>query len=143
MTAGYALTNTGTQLRLGLANSLASWMSTNYPGLTGTAALSTSDPDHDGLTNLMEYALDSNPTISSQPPGVRAGNTLTFTKGAMAKADSNIAYSIEESNDLVNWTTPTGISPSGSVANNTNDIVYTFPSAPTRIFARLKVVQNP
>ena len=124
-------------------NTFSNWVSTNYPSLSGADALIGADPDHDGLTNLVEYALNTNPTTSSQPPGVRAGSTLTFTKGSMAKADSNIVYSIEESTDLVTWTTPTGISPSGTVANGADAITYTFPSAPTKIFARLKVIQNP
>ncbi len=35
-----------------------------FPTLTGNDALSTADPDHDGMTNLMEFVLDGNPTLS-------------------------------------------------------------------------------
>lgn len=81
--------------------------------------------------------------IQNTPPGTFSGSTLTFTKGTEAKADTNIVYSIDESTDLVSWGTPTGISRSGTVVNGADSITCTFPSAPTRIFARLKVIQNP
>ena len=61
----------------------------------------------------------------------------------MAKADGNIAYSIEESTDLATWTAPTGTAPSGSVSNGADTIIYTYPSGETKVFARLKVVQTP
>ena len=87
----------------------------------------------------MEYALNTNPTTSSQPPGTRVGSLLTFTKGTMAKADSNITYSIEESTDLVTW----GPATLGTAVNGADTITYTFPSGQTKVFARLKVVQTP
>ena len=138
VTPGYVLTRVGPQMFLSQA-SFAAWMSINYPGFTGANAQPGADPEHDGLTNLVEYALDLNPTVSSRAPGVRTGNTLTFTKGNMAKADSNIAYSIEESTNLVTWGAPT----LGSAVNGADTITYTFPSGKTNVFARLKVIQTP
>ena len=120
-------------------NTFANWMSTNYPGLVSPDNQPGADPDHDGLTNLVEYALNTNPTTSSQPPGTRVGSLLTFTKGTMAKADSNITYSIEESTDLVTW----GPATLGTAVNGADTITYTFPSGQTKVFARLKVVQTP
>jgi len=141
VTTGYALTNTGTELRLSLApsNSFDNWMSTYHPTITGSDALPTANPSHDGIINLVKYALDLNPSASSQPAGTHSGNTLTFTKGTMAKADSNLTYSIQESTDLATWTAPT----LGSVSYG-DTITYTYPtSGTTKVFARLKVVQTP
>jgi len=123
------------------SNTYNNWISA-YPGLSDSTP--TGNPSHDGISNLVKYALDLNPMISAQPPGIRslggkAGNTMTFTKGTMAKADSNIAYSIEESTDLVTWGAPS----LGSEVNGADAIVYTFPSRPTQVFVRLKVVQTP
>ncbi len=141
VTTGYQVTNTGTQLRLSLAptNTYTNWMSTNYPSLTGSDALATSNPSHDGLSNLVKYALDLNPTVSTQPAGTHTGSSLSFTKGTMAKADGTLTYSIEESTDLVTWGAPT----LGSATNGANTISYTFPSGQTKVFARLKVTQTP
>ena len=124
------------------SNSFATWMSTNYPALTGADALPTANPSHDGLSNLVKYALGLDPTVC-QSAGTRSGNTMTFTKGAMAKADGNITYSIEESTDLLIWTTPTGIYPSGTVVNGADSISYIFPLGLPEIFMRFRVTQTP
>jgi len=140
VTAGYTLTNTGTQLQLSLTptNTFSNWMNTNYPSITGSDALPGANPSHDGINNLVKYALDLNPTVSAQPAGTHTGSSLTFTKGTMAKADSNLAYTIEESTDLVTWGAPT----LGSVSYG-DTITYTYPSGHAKVFARLKVVQTP
>jgi len=130
-----------TGINFAVANAFGNWATIH--GLSGADAAPTANPSHDGLSNLVKYALDLNPAVSAQPAGTLSGSTLSFTKGAMAKADSNLVYSIEESTDLTTWTAPTGSSPSGSVSNLTNTITYTFPSGQTKVFARLKVVQTP
>ena len=115
-------------------NTYNNWISA-YPGLSDSTP--TGNPSHDGISNLVKYALDLNPTISAQPAGTHSGNSLSFTKGTMAKADSNIAYSIEESTDLITWGTPT----LGSVVYG-DTITYTYPSGAAKVFARLKVIQT-
>ena len=95
-------------------NTYTAWIA-GYPGLSDTTP--TGNPSNDGITNLVKYALGLDPTVSTQPPGTLSGGVLTFTKGTMAKVDSNIAYSIEESTDMVTWTAPTGTSPSGTVGD--------------------------
>jgi len=124
-----------------VANAFGNWATIH--SLSGANALPTANPSHDGLNNLVKYALGLNPAVSAVPPGTHTGNTLTFSKGSMAKADSNIQYSIEESTDLSTWTTPTGTAPSGTVVNGANDITYTYASGQAKRFARLKVVQIP
>ena len=65
----------------------------------------TSDPDHDGRTNLMEYAFNSSPFISDYE-----NEPVVNTPGALVvltyQADTNkadITYAIQESTDLENW----------------------------------------
>jgi len=137
VTTGYTLTNTGTELRLSqaLSNSFTAWIA-GYSGLSDTTP--GGNPSHDGISNLVKYALDLNPTVSAQPAGTHTGSSLTFTKGTMAKADSNLTYSIEESTDLATWGAPT----LGSVSYG-DTITYTYPSGQSKVFARLKVVQTP
>ena len=38
------------------------WIATNYPSLSGDDALPSEDPDNDGMENLLEFALSSDPT---------------------------------------------------------------------------------
>ena len=88
-----------------------------------------SDFDHDGLTNLVEYAL-ADGTI-----GVLTAGTLSFTKRSPIIADAT--YAIEQSTDLVQWAvvTPTTETASG--------ISYTLPTGMDRKFIRLKITQIP
>jgi len=121
------------------ATSYTSWIA-NYPSLTGANALSTANPSHDGLTNLMKYALGLDPTVAHGAPGSLNGSTLSFTKGTMASGDSNVSYTIQESTDMVTWATATR----GIVSNNSGSITYTFPSSrPSNLFVRLQVTQSP
>jgi autotransporter-associated beta strand protein len=114
-------------------NSYQLWAASH--GLTaGVNDAATDDADHDGITNLVEYALGMNPRISDLPPGTFDGSTLTFTKGADALANGDVAYAIEESDDL-------GITdPWEEVAATEmdNTISHTFPPGRSRVFARLK-----
>jgi autotransporter-associated beta strand protein len=134
---GYTLEydhNTGTQIALvaDVVPGYASWATAN--DIEGE--LPEDDFDNDGITNLVEYALGKNPKVSDLPPGAFDGSTLTFTKGADALANGDVAYSIEESDDL-------GIAAPWAdvVATEVgNTISYNLPTGKTRVFARLKAV---
>ena len=142
VTTGYqvAVVTAGSVKQLVLSqaptNSFTAWVA-GYPTLTDTTP--GGNPSHDGISNLMKYALGLDPTKSAQPAGSVSSGTLTFEKGTMAQGDGNLAYSIEESPDLVTWTTQSG----PSVSNGPTAITYTFPTGQTKVFARLKVIQTP
>jgi autotransporter-associated beta strand protein len=98
------------------------------------------DPDNDGISNIVEYALEKDPTVSSQPAGALSGNTITYTKGAAAIANGDVSWTIETSTTLAagSWTDAV-TQPAG---NTTATIAFTFtPSTPAKNFARLKVIQ--
>jgi len=121
------------------ASGFSAWIA-NYPSLTGPNALSTANPTHDGLTNLVKYALGLDPTVAHGDLGTLSGKTLSFTKGTIASGDSNVSYTIQESTDMVTWATATR----GLVSNIGGSITYTFPSTrPSKLFIRLQVTQFP
>jgi hypothetical protein len=63
------------------------------------------DPDGDGIPNLLEYALGTNPTAAGTLPVAlgEAGGALTLTFTPVV--DSRLSYAIEASNDLASgWT---------------------------------------
>lgn len=72
---------------------------------TGNAA-NTADPDGDGQSNLLEYALGSNPTVAGALPvtAARSGDNLALTFSHTG--DSTLVYAIQATNDLgTTWTT--------------------------------------
>ena len=77
------------------------------------------DPDNDGLNNLMEYALASNPTVASRsdlPTGetklievdgiTNAYLTITFRRQLAA---TDLTYTAELSGNLQTWNSNTAI----------------------------------
>lgn len=82
-------------------------------GLSGDDALSSADPDEDGLNNLYEYGLGGNPTNSTDQGTspefgvVNVGGTNWFGyvhPQLPAVPDSGLSYSLELNTDLVDGT---------------------------------------
>jgi autotransporter-associated beta strand protein len=110
----------------------ASWAVTHAGG-QGPGA----DFDHDGIPNLIEYALLTNPAGSDGFPGTLNGNTLSFTKRPEAVTNGDLGYAIQTSPDLQDpWTIAT------PDLDNSTTISLTLPAGQGKLFARLKVVQN-
>ncbi|MEO8617537.1 MAG: autotransporter-associated beta strand repeat-containing protein, partial [Luteolibacter sp.] len=136
--SGYSVSYSPAQATLthtGGVSNYASWANSN--GIPGEPA--SGDFDHDGLSNLVEYALGKNPTVSSQPPGTFSGGVLSFTKGTAAIANSDVSYVIEGSINLVSWAPVV----TQNAPNISPDISYTLPTGLPKEFARLKVTQTP
>jgi hypothetical protein len=111
------------------------WRSANFPGSTATtgAGADTADFDLDGLSNLLEYATDTDAVLTNTnakiagPSLVVASTvtnvggtflTLTFPKNPAA---TDVTYTVQATNDLgVTFTAGTG---STSVSGNT--VTYT------------------
>lgn len=131
---------TGTlTLTAGGASNYAAWANDPSKGnIPGEPA--TGDFDHDGISNLTEYALGKNPRISSQPAGNLSGNVITFTKGADAIANGDVSWVIETSPSLATGSWTPQIT---QAARNTDPTIeFTFTSgSPSKNFARLKVSQ--
>jgi autotransporter-associated beta strand protein len=102
------------------------------------------DPDHDGLSNLVEYALDGrSPAAADGPAGTFLAGTLAFTKRAEAATDPKLSYQIQESDDLGltdGWTE----APAGpDYTNDPAAIAYKLPTGKAQTFARLLVTLQP
>lgn len=131
------------------ANPLASWRMTHF----GTAenagnAANTADPDGDGLSNLLEYALNADPLVGQAGPSVEIVTTaegsfvaLTFNR----IADPALAYAVEATANLVagNWLQVWSSTGSANVAGpvTANDTTPLSPTAPAR-FLRLRVTRE-
>lgn len=122
---------------------LQSWRDQNFGSTANSgSAADSADPDSDGLSNLVEYALGLDPLVASVSgipvSSVAAGNwTYTFTRPSNR---TDVTYAVEVSTDLVNWTT-SGVSTS-LVSNTNGTATYqaTYPLASAdKAFFRLKI----
>jgi hypothetical protein len=93
------------------------WTATAFAGApVGTDTSTTGNPDLDGLSNLLEYALGLNPLVFDrevlrlQPPtGVNAlPNTLELSYERPAGGVPGISYTVKSCMDLSSWEPLTG-----------------------------------
>jgi GH35 family endo-1,4-beta-xylanase len=108
-----------------------------------TLTAESDDPDGDGIYNLLEYALGGNPTSADQasilPKIVMLSGTphLEMTFGV----DSvDLQYSIQYSDDLINWATIPAIQVHGQIGDVVQ--ISLFDAAYQMLFTRLRVSGN-
>ena len=113
----------------------STWATTN--GVTGGP---NGDSDNDGISNLVEYALNLNFAGSDGSAGTFAGNTLTFNKRAEAVTNGDVTYIIESSIDLGSSDPWTAVTPT---TNTGTTISYLLPAGPAKNFARFRATVTP
>lgn len=113
----------------------STWAGTTY-SLIGGDALPEADPDGDGVKNIVEFALNGNPTSGSnnglsttliQDASAPAGNELTYTLavrdgatftsgagGSQTTTVDGVIYTIQGSVDLSGFTSPVSVIGSAS-----------------------------
>lgn len=133
-----------------------------YFGTTATTgdAADDADPNHNGIPNLIEYALGGHPVDGSTgqsilPTGSRSGNQMQLHFTRLLDRD-DIDLTVQASGDLGTWTdlarstagqpfalieSGTGIDESGT--GNTRAVTITDPLTDTRRFLRLSVTPTP
>ncbi|MDP1579306.1 MAG: Calx-beta domain-containing protein [Candidatus Didemnitutus sp.] len=129
-----------------LAGSFAAFRQTHFTaGELADAAISgaAADPDADGLTNLMEFALGLNPRVASVanlPVVSRTGEEWVFTYTRPAER-TGITYAVETSTALTSWST-SGVTHVRTATGATETWRASVPlSAGDKVFFRLKVEQ--
>jgi autotransporter-associated beta strand protein len=112
--------------------------------LTGDDALAGSDPDHDGLDNILEYATGTSPIASGGTSGFSvspAGEFLALTYTRIA--DPSLTYTVEGSSDLTGAWSPVVVAgnPSTGADNVAGSVTITdtVSISSGKRFLRLKV----
>jgi len=104
------------------------------------------DPDHDGMNNLLEYSMNTDPVVANKSPVTYSFETvgsekylcITYPKNPTA---TNITYSAETSSDLIHWASDAVKIPINTISEKVRDIVP-ISISPQR-FIRLKVTTAP
>lgn len=110
-----------------------------WPQPAATSRLPGSDPDDDGSSNLLEYAFNTDPLISSSVPWTCRISDLKL-EISYPRFRGEIDYLVEASPDLISWSsggvTQDSVTPLGGIA--TASIPYNEITFPTR-YLRVKV----
>ena len=112
-----------------------------YDDTAGVLAGDTEDFDGDGLANLLEYALGSNPKVAGASPVTvsRTGNVLTLTYSRRNPADAALTYTVEGSDNLSSGFTPAAGSTNTVGSTSTYTDTVNLGTAGVRRFLRLSV----
>jgi hypothetical protein len=125
-----------------------SWASDGAQGLTaGVNDDPSDDPDGDGFSNLMEFALGGAPMGSSQairPTLTKPAGDWVFEYHRSDAAQSSTTQTVEYGSDLTGWTPVSIPATSAGIVTITpgspSDLVkVTIPSGGSQTFVRLKV----
>ncbi len=139
--AGLGVT-TPTQYQAYLASYFTSQQLSD-PTITGDGA----DPDHDGISNLLEYAFGTDPTHAdvSNLPTVSMQNGYMTISFIQRVAPTDVTYTVEVSGDMNTWNSGSGYTTQVSTAaidSATQRVVVrdnTLVSAAARRFIRVRV----
>lgn len=129
-----------------------SWAAEN--GLTGADALMLADPDFDGISNLLEYVLNSDPkaaSLNALPTVDASGENFVFTffRKSASKDDTTqvFQYNGDLSNTWTNVTIPATTTGNVAITADTpttgvERVVVTVPkNSATTVFGRLSVTK--
>ena len=117
-----------------------SWVDGTFINGTLTDKTATGDDDNDGISNLIEFAIEGqDPTVSNSTVGTHSGLVVTFLKRQEVPAVGGITYVIEQSTDLGVTDTWAAVTPT---VDDVNSISYTLPGDEAKDFVRLKVTQD-
>jgi len=121
------------------------------PAISGDQA----DPDFDRMRNLLEYALNLNPTGSNNVSGLWgtiesvAGSESFVVRHTRLKNPRDIDYFVEVSTDLATWNSGPAFTQEIDAQDDGNGVTETVrvrilsdPNAPGQRFSRLRVVKQ-
>ena len=127
----------------------ADWQQVTWPGITDPNTIGPdADPDADGITNLLEWALLLDPTSPDtfKPAFSRDGDYLLFTYTRRKTAPGEASFQVERSDNLGNdWSADDVVTaPAQSIDDTSESVVTNIPVGPDgRRFVRVRVTAKP
>ncbi len=126
------------------AAGFSSWITGTFAGGASVPADQQGphdDPDNDGISNLVEYALAGHdPTTPNPTVGTLNSNSLSFTKRS---GTSGLTYAIQSSSDLGATDAWMELPAGPTYINDAATISHTLtPGTPVKFFLRLQISSN-
>ena len=119
----------------------AAWVSTRLATVPSADQLPTADPDRDGFSNLLEYAIDTNPTTPTAAHAQHSLDAESKLQLTFLRARSELTYEVLASSDLTTWTVlATDPGTVGTSVTVTDSVSLTTAG---RRFLRLRVTSAP
>jgi hypothetical protein len=140
----YAVTNPANATVTILDRPLNAWRRANFttaelanPQISGDNA----DPDGDGISNLMEYAMGLPPKVANanplNPQIVNGNFTITYSR---SKGATDVATTLQSSTDLVNWQSgPSYFQQVNTVDQVTNQLITAQTTVPVNVSSKTYV----
>lgn len=136
------------------ALTFSTWQASHFTlAEQSNAAISgdTADPDHDGLPNLMEYALGRDPKVVESAANpimtvVKGGGGVSIITFQRPQGITDVDYVVEASADMQTWADGYGGAWTTQIIAGTSFETVTSQSllaASSRQFMRLKVIRSP
>lgn len=119
----------------------AAWL--GAAGLSGDSAAAFSDPDSDGIANLVEFALGlpaTDPDLTGLPTWAPENGGMVF-RFSRPRFLAGITYTVQTSTDAVNWSDE----PSAEVESfteTTETLAIPISAVATKLLVRLRVTQE-
>jgi hypothetical protein len=135
--------NEATATPVAVANPLQTWRQSNFgSGENSGTGADDADPDGDGINNLIEYAIGTDPKSSNSAAAAalgRVGDALTLTFNRIA--DPSLVYTVRGSTTLGDWSETPIFSSTGSANTPGPVTVEDSPSmaSQSKRFLRLEV----
>jgi hypothetical protein len=148
--ANYQGTASDTLIILDARTGLENWRFDQFGTYENTGdAADSADPDHDGIQNLMEFALGLDPEQPSTLPAalVMNGAQMEYTYTRSKAALGEVSFTVERSDSLSlpDWTAAdvTEITPPLADNGITQTVKVTLPAGNGHRFIRLRVTALP
>lgn len=142
-TDGQIITYDDTTANVSVEAPIDSWRAAKFGAEAGNTAVSGDlvDYDHDGLTNLVEYALNSDPGLpvaNHLPVGSLDGTTLSLTYRVNLAA-TDVVIGVQSSSDMSSWSPAPVTFETLSDDGQTRVVRASMPAGAQRRFLRLEV----
>lgn len=145
-TNGY-ITGTGS-IQVGPSDPFLAWIDATWPSLSDKTE--GGDPDHDGMSNLLEYVLkNGDPSVSNPvivPTADASGSNFIFTFYRRNASTVDTTQTFEFGTDLDGWTSVSipggaGVTVTDQGSGIDKVVVSVAKGSNTSLFGRLKVVK--